>query len=106
MLRHLWNYLVVGCTALALITCGYPLAAMGQHGFNIATWPEGAVTVGQWFNSVASADLVAIHLPYWQMARNISPDFAWGGRWVLALTSAPFAIFAIWLFKSSDSAPK
>ncbi len=100
MLRYLRNGLVVGFSFLALILFGYPLAAMGQHGFDTALWPGGVVGWGRWYGYVTSFNGSEIFGRYGQMLRNVSDDFAWGGRIVLGLTAAPFAIAAVWLIKA------
>lgn len=102
MLRYLRNGLVVGLILLALLLFGYPLSATGQHGFNPALWPYSVVKWSQWYGYVASFNGAEIFDRYGQMLRNVSDDFAWGGRVVLGLTAAPFAIGAIWLIKGRE----
>ncbi|MGO3928168.1 type IV secretory system conjugative DNA transfer family protein [Rhodopseudomonas pseudopalustris] len=102
MLRNLQNGLVIGGTFVALILFGYPLAATGQHGFNSALWPTGVVHWWQWYGYVVSFNWPEILDRYGQMLRNVSNDFAWGGRVILGFTAAPFAIAATWLIKGKD----
>ena len=102
MLRYLRNGLVIFGIVLALILFGYPLASTGQHGFDTALWPNGVVKWSQWYGYVASFNGSEIFDRYGQMLRNVSNDFAWGGRVVLGLTASPFAIAAIWLIRGNN----
>jgi type IV secretion system protein VirD4 len=102
MLRYLRNGLVIGGIILTLILFGYPLASTGQHGFDTALWPNEVVTWSQWYGYVLSFNGSEIFDRYGQMLRNVSDGFAWGGRVVLGLTAAPFAIGAIWLIKGKE----
>lgn len=102
MLRHLRNGFVTGGIFLALILFGYPLASIGQHGFDTALWPNSVVKWSDWSGYLASFNGSEIFGRYGLMLRNASDDFAWGGRVVLGLTAAPFAIAAIWLIKGKE----
>jgi type IV secretion system protein VirD4 len=106
MIRLFRNVVVIAGAGVAAILFGYPLAVMGQHGFDTATWPQTVIAPDQWFKFVASLNVADILGTYWQMARNESDNFAWGGRIALGLVAAPFALSAVWLIKGREFGPK
>lgn len=71
---------------LAVLSLGYPLAALSRHGYDISLWPDAVVTPTHWFALLYQSRGQSGLIAYEALFSGTAPGFAGGGAteaWIL-----------------------